>query len=268
VGEATRQKATGKVKMVAAAVGGKGNENRTLEMSTLEGRYDNNAQRTRVRFDPSGALRAGAGGLTAMIGGPVEMIQIGETGYLQTTSTGGRWTRSEGAAASALRPIFDMFKVDDVDGFMKALACAGPVQDAGHEPVDGVGTNHYRVEAPAPRLKECIEQNDNAGSLLANLGDAKEAKVDVWVDDAALVRRITVTADSGALGKEVAAKYPGTTSVLTMSLTGFGEPVDIQAPPAAQVTDGSSLDSLLGGSGGTGDLDLGDLEDLLGGLGG
>jgi hypothetical protein len=202
------------------------------------------------------------------------MIQIGATQYLQLGSSTATWTKIDGGRdASAVRPIFDLFKIADVSGFIGALACAAPVQGAGTEPIDGVGTNHVRIEAASAKIKGCIARDDNAGGLLSNLGDSERATVDVWVDDAGLVRRLVVTADEGALGAGLAKVFPGSTSVMTMTLSGFGDPAGIEAPPAGEVADGSDLGGLgallgggSGGSGGTGgtggdagDIDLGDL---------
>jgi hypothetical protein len=159
-----------------------------------------------------------------------------------------------------------MFQVSDIGGFLDALACAGKVDDAGHESIDpgggkaAVATNHYRVDADAAKLKGCIARNQNAGQLLDNLGDAERATVDVWVDDRSLVRKLVVTADEKALGAGLAAQFKGGTSVLTMTLSGFGEPVTIEAPPEAEVSEG------LGSGLGAGDAtDLGGLIDLFGG---
>jgi hypothetical protein len=272
----TRQIATGRVRMVAAAVGGRGREGRTTELTTLEAAYDNGSARSRIHLDPTGAVKEGVTGIAALFGGPVDIVQIGPVSYFKVQgggplgTAGGKWMMTEGGG-SALRPIFDMFKIEDVSGFLGALACAAPVQDAGHEPIDGVATNHYRVDAEAAKLKACIAQDANAGNLLDNLGDAERARVDVWVDEGALVRRLVVTADEKALGAGLARKFPGATSVMTMSLSGFGERVVIEPPPADQVTSGiGGLEGLLGGSlgdgsgTGTGDPDL---DDLLSGLG-
>src|SRR5690606_32444680 len=79
VAASTRLIASGRVKMVAAAVGGKGREGQTTELSVLEGQWDNPAGRSRLRLDPTGAIRNGDTGISALLGGPVDMIQIGET---------------------------------------------------------------------------------------------------------------------------------------------------------------------------------------------
>jgi hypothetical protein len=267
VGERTRLIATGRVKMVAAAVGGRGHEG-TTDLSVLEGRWDNGAGRSRLRLDPTGALHNGATGLTALLGGPIEMIQVGATQYLQLGSSTAKWTKIDGGRdTSAVRTVFDLFKIADVSGFIGALACAAPVQGAGTEPIDGVATNHFRIEAASAKIKGCIARDDNAGGLLSNLGDSQRATVDVWVDDAGLVRRLVVTADEGALGAGLAQRFAGSTSVMAMTLSGFGEPAGIDVPPADQVADGSELGGLgallgggTGGTGGdTGDIDLGDL---------
>jgi hypothetical protein len=263
VGEMTRKLATGRVRMVAAANGGKNNPMGVTELTALEGRWDNGARSSLLHLDPTGAIKAGITSFVRFMGGPVDMIQIGDVRYLRMG--GARtWTKTEGG--NALGPIFSLFQIDDVGGFLGALGCAGPVTMVGTEQLEGVDTHHFRVEAPSARIKSCSSGNSEAGGLLNYLGDSERAQVDVWVDEGSLVRRLVTTSDEKALGEGLDKKFPGATSTMTMNLTGFGEPAGIVAPPAGEVDDDlglGGLDDLLGGLGeggdGTGGLDLGDI---------
>jgi hypothetical protein len=267
VGEATRKLATGRVKMVVTATGARGRPAAT-ELSVLEGRWDSDAHRSSLRLDPTGATRAGGSGVAGLFSEPVQLIQIGETHYLQLGGPGRGWTKLSGNRASAVRPVFDLFQVTDIEGFLGALGCAAPVADAGTESLEGVRTNHYRIEAASAAIKGCTGRDANAGGLLDNLGDSDRATVDVWVDEGSLVRKVVVTSDEKALGAGLAARFPGAASTLTMTLSGFAEPVDIQPPPADELAEDDGLGGLgdlLGGDDPGGD-DL-DLDELLAGLG-
>jgi hypothetical protein len=271
-GSATRTTSTGRITMVAAVVGGSGHEGRTTELSVLEGSWDNEAGNSRLRVDPTGFVRAGGTGIGALFGGPMEMIQIGDVQYIKLGGAAGEgWMRSTGANGGAVRSVFDRFALPDVGAFLRALACAAPVTDAGTETIDGVETNHYRVESDADRLRTCVRQEPSAQGLLDQLGDAEEAQVDVWIDQGDLVRRLVITADERALGAGLAGRFPAASSVMTMTLDGFGEPVSIEAPPDDEITDGGlpGLDGLLSGGGsGTSGSGTDPLEDLSGLFGG
>jgi hypothetical protein len=90
------------------------------------------------------------------------------------------------------------------------------VAEVGRESVRGIEATHYRATVPA-------------GTASPELGGAT---VDVWVDDAGLIRRLDVRSDDGVTAR--------------IELFELGEPVSIEAPPADQVTDLGDLGELLG----------------------
>ena len=255
----TKRVNTGQFRLVTAVTDGAGHEGQTTTLSELSGAFDRDAGNSRMELDASGASAAGASGLAALTGtGPVGLIVVGSTGYIRMAGLfgdGESWMKVDNPDQSGMSMIFDMFKVEDITGFVESLQCAGTVEEVGTEPIDGVDTTHYRAEIDTTKLATCRESDPNAGQLLDNFGDATSGTVDVWVDGNSLVRKLVNTADERALGSDLAAKFPGGTSTLTMTLSGFGDPVTIEAPPADQVTEG-----LGGGLGG-----LEDLEKILGG---
>ena len=257
----TKQVNTGQFRLVTAVTGGTGHEGQTTTLTELSGAFDRDAGRSRVELDASGANAAGGSGLSALVTGPIGLIIIGSTGYLRMPDlfgTGaGTWMKTEDPDQGALAMIFDMFKVEDIAGFVESLKCAGTVTEVGTEEVDQVETTHYRADVDTAKLASCRQADPNAGQLLDNFGDATSGTVDVWVDANSLVRKLVNTADERALGSDLASTFPGGVSTLTMTLSGFGEPITIEPPPEDQVTEG------IGGLGGLGDL--GNLDELLGG---
>jgi hypothetical protein len=263
LGVKTQEMGTGVLRMVNTADGGRNNPTGVTELSVLEAGWDNGAGRSRLHLDPTGAIKAGIKSWVKGFGGPVDMVHIGDVQYLRMGGAP-RWTKLEAnPRASAVRPIFDLFRISEVGGLLGALGCAGPVEELPGEEIDRAKTHHYRVSAPSAKIKACTENNSEAGGLLANLGDSEQATVDVWADEGHLVRRLVITADEKALGEDLAERFRGATSVVTMSLSGFGEPAGIEAPPASEVDEGLGLDLAgLSGNGGSGSGDM-DLDELL-----
>lgn len=115
------------------------------------------------------------------------------------------------------------------------------VEEIGGSTVDGVDVTEYRMTVDAQDL-------DALGALPDSGLSASELGVDsmtyaLYVDDDNLLRRMTT--DLGGVGS------------MQMRLFDFGAPVEVEAPPADQVTDfGSMMEGLM-------DLSEEELEDLL-----
>jgi hypothetical protein len=119
---------------------------------------------------------------------------------------------------------------------------SGDVTKVGEDTVAGEHATHYRASIDYTKLADKLP-NASAETLdeLAKLGTVP---ADVWIDDQDRVVKMHLTMDVGALSGK------GGTADVTMELTDFGVPVDVQAPPADQTVDFSELSGLsgLGGS--------------------
>src|SRR5262245_483173 len=91
---------------------------------------------------------------------------------------------------------------------------AGPVETVGDDTVAGQHATHYRVSIDA---------------------EGSSTSVDVWIDDHDRVVKVTSSEPNGG--------------DVTFEVTAFGVPVDVQAPPADQVTTLPDLSSVLGNLG-------------------
>ncbi len=122
------------------------------------------------------------------------------------------------------------------------------LREVGTETIDGVETTHYAGTLDLQKAMEQVPESERAeleqsyGALQAQLGGFT-LPFDVWVDGDGLVRRVEFTFDFSNLGAGLAPSgtpIPGMQDfkmVMTMDLYDYGVPVDIQIPPADQVSD-------------------------------
>jgi hypothetical protein len=89
----------------------------------------------------------------------------------------------------------------------------------GAESVDGVDADHYRVLVDSAAMFKAMKQK-------AVPGMPKNLTYDMWLDDQDLLRRMQF---------EVAGQ------TVDMSMSKWGEPVSIEAPPAGKVVDASTM---------------------------
>jgi len=121
---------------------------------------------------------------------------------------------------------------------MKMLTASKDVREVGKETVDGVQTTHYtgtyRLEDGIAKLP--ADEQAQQRKTLDKLGmDAMF--FDLWVDDQQLPRKVSMKSAKTAAG----------TVTMTTSYHDYGQPVQISAPPADQVTDFGALMKNLGG---------------------
>jgi hypothetical protein len=123
-------------------------------------------------------------------------------------------------------------------------AASDEVEEVGTEDVRGVETTHYRMTVELARVADAAppEQRDDLRAQteqLRELSGISEVPTEVWVDDEGLVRRQRLTYRNMRFA-------PGQEGdmTLTMELFDFGVEVDVEPPPADEVTE---IGELLGG---------------------
>ncbi len=224
---------------------------------TATGAYDADARRTEMTMDMGSALQAlgatGGGSVPEGFDDPWRVVVDGETAYLQLpmlatlTGTDG-WVSmgpddlGMGADLGIGAGAYDPSKL------LESLrGVGGEPTVVGEEAVRGVDTTHYRVEVDLDEALANVPeaQRDTVEASLDQLGDLEGAAipVDVWIDDDGLPRRVQLDL-STALG---AIAGDGTMQ-MTMELFDYGEAVDIEVPPADEVT---PFREVMGGLGGT-----------------
>lgn len=115
----------------------------------------------------------------------------------------------------------------------------------GNATIKGVRVTHYRVTVDAAKAVSRARPaaQPRLRSLLS-LVKAKSFPADVWVDSRGLVRRIRVRLDLAGGGKPA-----GAVTTETVTFSDFGVPVQVSAPPAADV---ASMPPVPGGGGSAG----------------
>lgn len=178
--------------------------------------------------------------------GKVEQRTVDGTAYVSVPQQPGVFYSVDAAAlrGSALGGS------SDPTSPLEALEGVGDVTEAGEEEVRGEPTTRYDgvvdVEQALAKAPEA-----NRGLLESTLGASglDEVPFSVWLDEDGRLRRfsqdLTLPAGEATGGQEVKTST-------TLELFDYGVDVDVQAPPAAQVKDGSALLGQLPGAGAPG----------------
>ena len=206
-----------------------------------EGQFDYKAKEGRLTMDYGDVL----GALGQSGSGEMEILTKGNLYYL-------KWPLlSKTVGASTPWISFDVTKLDQISGIdtsslqqvnqgdpsqtLVYLKAAGSVDEQGTEDVGGVSTTKYhaiidlgRIPALAPADRRAAVRA-SVKSLQEQYG-IKELPMDVWLDDKGLPRKLSYAIATKAQGQRVKTS-------LTMNLSDYGVDVNVQPPPASQVTD-------------------------------
>ena len=140
------------------------------------------------------------------------VVMVGGTMYLQQTA-GGKYQKID-ASDPALAGLLDSMSSFGPESSISAMKGAvEKVEYAGTATVEGDKVDKYHVT---------VDSGSIAGALGAGAGAdlPKSVTYDLYVDASHLVRRIEI---------DVAKQQ------ITMTVSRWGEPVDIEAPPASQI---------------------------------
>jgi hypothetical protein len=182
-------------------------------------------------------------------GWKVEIVQDGDVGYVRLPAIDGQlpegktWVR--GTAGDIKAGGFDFKELDsftqnDPRDVLDALrGLSGEIETVGSDELRGVETTHYRALLdPAQLVREARATNADAASVLDRLAQTGVAEVplDIWIDGNGLVRKLALDVDV----PDATSSQGGSVS-LAFELWDYGQRVDIEVPPAAQVADASAL---------------------------
>jgi hypothetical protein len=115
---------------------------------------------------------------------------------------------------------------------------SGDVEEVGEDTVAGRPATRYR--ASIDYAKVAAEQPGATPEMSAALTKLGTVPADVWIDDQDRVVKMHFAIDAAAFGGKDGK------AVMTMEITDFDVPVDVQAPPADETVDLSALSSLGG----------------------
>lgn len=158
---------------------------------------------------------------------PMQLILIDQAMYLKSADlgTGDKWLKVD---LSDPNSLFGMIgKATDPEVMFKAMEAPKKLELVGTEEVDGVETNHYRITLDPTKYLEAMEFPAAMADMMP-----KELVTEMWVDGDDLPRKFSQSLEVPAMG---GGKPTSTSSEGTYS--DFGTDVEIEAPPADQVTE-------------------------------
>jgi hypothetical protein len=160
--------------------------------------------------------------------------------------SGKEWVQVDLAKAAALRGV----DLGEIQSFAKGSdpretldylrSIAGKLTRIGTEDVRGVSTAHYFAAVDWQKALARAAKKSGQQGFLAQLQSMPTAvasvPVDVWVDEANLVRRMKLSFVFTSPGQSQQAK-----AAMEMELFDYGEPVTVEAPRASDVVDAFAL---------------------------
>jgi hypothetical protein len=110
------------------------------------------------------------------------------------------------------------------------------VEEVGRQEVRGEATTHYEMTIDLEKVAEEVPESSRAQfEDLIEAAGSKEIPAEAWLDDEGRVRRIRYDYEAEVPGAAGAPQKTRTT--VTMELFDFGTQVNVELPPADEVTD-------------------------------
>lgn len=176
-----------------------------------------------ARFSEAGMeMKASSTGAQAM-----ELILLGKAMYMKSPDlgTGDTWVKIDLSDPDSL---FGMIgKATDPEVMFKAMESPKKLELIGTEDVDGVSTNHYRITMDPARYLEAMDFPAAMADMLP-----QELVTEMWVDGDNLPRKFAQTIEVAGAGGGAS-----TSSTTEGTYSDFGTDVEIEAPPADEVTE-------------------------------
>jgi hypothetical protein len=148
-------------------------------------------------------------------------------------------------------------QVDPAQYLSYLSAVSDRVEVVGDDEVRGVACTHYSatidlekaLARSAPEVQRLFDQLGVSGDVGARLRDLVgngTIPAEVWIDHDGHLRKMTMTFAIGRMLENLGAASSASSASMTMSMQmyDFGVPVNVQAPPADQVTPFPSLGAL------------------------
>ena len=157
----------------------------------------------------------------------MEMIMMGDMLYMKSADlgVGDKWLEIDINDPSSMMSMLG--KSTDPEAMFKSMDKPKKLELLGEEEVDGVATNHYRITMDPKQYMEAMEFPAEMAQFMP-----KEIVSEMWVDADDLPRKFSQTTETPAVG----GGQP-TTSTTEGFYRDFGTDVDIEAPPASEISD-------------------------------
>ena len=177
--------------------------------------------------------------------GEMEIRTIGDTAYFRMGlfsmfGIATEWISAPATEASGVAEGFGVNTADPRDTLGLFALADGQVEDLGREQVRGDDTTHFRISADVEALL-ALADPESAENLRDTTGFPRsgDLPVDLWIGDDGFVRRYAYMID-GTADPDSGFEY----MELVTEIYDYGEPIEVVAPAADQVTDGEALLSL------------------------
>lgn len=148
----------------------------------------------------------------------------------------GRAAEMQGLDLAELRSFAQGSDPREALDYLRSIA--GELTRMGTEDVRGVPTVHYFAVVDWQKALARAAREANQAGLFDQLqslrGVVQNIPVDVWVDADMLVRRMKMDLSASSGVQQASAAF-------VLELFDYGQPVDVEAPPAADVVDAFSL---------------------------
>jgi hypothetical protein len=136
------------------------------------------------------------------------------------------WEILEDSAPQSTLDVFTELVPDDPTQILQFLEPGGDVEKVGEEPLFGTETTHYRATVDVEQLVENAPVNvQEAVRASGMVREGDTLPVDVWVDDAGMMRRLDLQGQLGDVDNVA----------LRLDLYDFGTEVDVKVPPPSRV---------------------------------
>jgi hypothetical protein len=111
---------------------------------------------------------------------------------------------------------------------------SGNVDKLGEDTVNGASATHYRADVDYAKFaaEKMPDATDAQRAKIAKLG---KVPMDVWIDGNDRVVKMSFEMDGSSMGAD------GAHVRMTMEITGYDVPLDVQAPPADEVISAAQL---------------------------
>jgi hypothetical protein len=164
------------------------------------------------------SMSSGPGG-PALPGGRMQVRIMGQTGYTGWTFSGGtRWVKDVDTTPRGSDRFIPGLGGPGLQDLLDVLTkSSNKIDKLEREEVRGVSTTHYRARFDSKKLDEYLPKG-------------ADPVVEAWIDDAGVVRRVSV---------------PDADGVTVVEYFDFGVDFDVEAPPADEIVSEEEFSKLI-----------------------
>jgi hypothetical protein len=219
----------------------------------FSGAFDNTAELFTFTMDMTGMAGELGGDIPPELAdmfGVMEVRQIGETTYMswpffQFLGVQTPWistpTDESDSATAGFAAATPGNPADFLSSFENTNAT---IEELGRETVRGVETTHFLATFDTEALLAEATPEEIAEMQAQGPIPFEELPMEIWIGDDGLVYRYSI--DVSAEDIEASEGQGFERMLMIFEMFDWGEEINIEAPPADQVTDGADLDMLIG----------------------